>query len=638
MNDPQPSSFLQRLLSSKIALILGAVGIVCIFVVSGWVLFMRDTPKSQLAPIPEGAVYSSNSITIKLKEGYLPATKGQNSQWDSLYEKLQQLGVTGYEKVFESDSPDLQYQYKLFLKEDASIEQIRSEIYKLDAIESAEPEYIIGTQATVNDPYYPSMWHLPKVQIENAWNIQTGSASVTVAVVDTGIDYTHEDFSGRTIIRGKDVSTCDDTIAELTATAGNCSQIKTPDADPMDTNGHGTHVAGTIGARANNNIGVSGINWDVTLIGVKVLGRGGAGGISDIAKGIVDAADRGAKVINMSLGGRGTCSTGSPIQSSVNYAIGKGALVVVAAGNENIDAAQIAPANCPGVLVIGATGPNDERATYSNHGSLVSLSAPGGNRGSQNCSASLCVTSTWVSNSYIPSSGTSMAAPHVSGVAALLLAQNPTFTAEQLKTCLINSADTITTDKPIGGKRLNAYNALNACTEDTTNPSVSASPTETPSAAPTQAVNQTNAYFIRGRAFDDTNKNFKKDANEGTMAGISVALKGSSTQSPILTGSDGSFTFNNLTAGSYQVESSIGNKVVMQYRFSLTNQLPNMFLDVPIVFSSDSNNPPSTPGVKVVSGTPSPTQAPLFSCKEKITDREVNNKTIQVKYLECTPK
>jgi subtilisin family serine protease len=639
MDDTQ-SSPLKQILSSKLILIGAGVVILSIIVISGVFFFLRSEQKAELEPIPEGSVYSPNEITIKLKEEYLPAPSGENPQWDALYTKLQNLGVIGYEKVFESDSSDLQYHYKLLLEDGASIEQIRSEIYRLNEIESAEPDYILSTQATVNDPNYPVMWHLPKIQMENAWNIQTGSSGVSVAVVDTGIDYSHEDFAGRTIIKGKDVSTCDSTLDQLTASGGSCSQPKSPDADPMDTNGHGTHVAGTIGAVSNNSTGIAGINWDVTLIGVKVLGRGGAGGIPDIANGIVDAADRGAKIINMSLGGKGTCSPGSAIRSSVEYAQSKGALLVVAAGNNNGDASQIAPANCPGVMVIGATGPNDERASYSNYGSVVSLAAPGGNRGSQNCSSSTCVTSTWLNNGYVPTVGTSMSTPHVAGVAALLLAQNSGFTADQLKSCLINSADSITTDMPIGGKRLNAYNALNSCSDDNTTSTVTPTTTNSPTStlSPSPIVNQQNSYYIRGIVYDDKNKNGKRDTDEGTLQGVTVKLKGKTTQSSVTTGNDGVYLFNDLEGGQYRVESLIGNTALKEYRFSLTNQLPNIYLSSAIKVPETLNNPSSTPGVNLTSGTPSPTQAPLFSCKEKITSRQVNNKNIQVKYLECTPK
>lgn len=639
MNETQPS-VLQQLLSSRLVVIGIGLLIVGILVVGSYFLFFRSAPKAALEPIPEGAVYSQNSITVKLKKEYAPAPTGQNPNWDSLYTRLQTLGVVGYEKVFETDSEDLQYHYSLQLSENASVAQIREEIYKLDAIESAEPDYILTTQATVNDPYYPDMWHFPKIQMENAWNIQTGSSTVRVAVVDTGIDYAHEDFVGRTIIKGKDVSTCDSTLDQLKAAGGNCSQPKAPDTDPMDTNGHGTHVAGTIGAVANNGIGVAGINHEVTLIGIKVLGRGGAGGIPDIANGIIDAADRGAKIINMSLGGEGSCAPNSAIRSSVEYAQKKGALVVVAAGNNAIDASRIAPANCPGVFVIGATGPNDERSSYSNFGSLVSLSAPGGNKTTSACRAAECVTSTWQNNAYISIVGTSMATPHVAGVAALVLAQNPTFTAEQLRTCLLSSADPISTDRPIGGKRLNAYNALNACSESNTPPSVTTTQTSvTPSVtvSPSASPNSQSEYFIKGKVYDDLNKNGNQDANEGNLSGIVIEIIGPTRQTAT-TGGNGEYSFMNIAPGNYRVVARAGTKVVVENRFVLNNQTPSMQLESPIMFPPETTVPQTTPGVNVVSGTPSPTAAPLFTCREKTTNREVNNRSIQVKYLECTPK
>src|SRR5690606_7206849 len=117
-------------------------------------------------------------------------------------------GVEKYEKVFDSDDPALRYHYRLTLKEGSDVERIREELYKYNEIESSEPDYYFETQTVPNDPYYP-MWHLQKIQMENAWNINKGSTAVTVAVIDTGIDYTHPDFAGVTFVQGKDFVTCD---------------------------------------------------------------------------------------------------------------------------------------------------------------------------------------------------------------------------------------------------------------------------------------------------------------------------------------------------------------------------------------------------------------------------------------------
>lgn len=275
------------------------------------------------------------------------------------------------------------------------------------------------------------------------------------------------------------------------------------DSDARDFYGHGTHVAGTIGALTNNSIGISGINWNVQLLAVKVLNDYGSGHTVDIVAGIYYAADNGAKVINMSLGGDYRCAESQSLQDAISYAVSRGVTVVVAAGNENADANNSSPASCNNVITVAATGPDDERASFSNYGSAVDVAAPGGNARTDDfpdtttnpdCfSASrnyLCrIRSTTPNNTYRLYVGTSMATPHAAGAAALLLAQNPSLTPDQIETALKNSGDSIATDQPIG-KRLNMYTALQLTSSQTPAPtSLTPTSSQAPSLTPTPTLN-----------------------------------------------------------------------------------------------------------------------------------------------------
>jgi hypothetical protein len=220
----------------------------------------------------------------------------------------------------------------------------------------------------------------------------------------------------------------------------------------------------------NNGKGVAGINWNIKMIAIKIMGplsNGKCGSENDttITQGIIYAADNGAKAINMSLGGPGPCP--ADYQQAINYARSKGAAVIVAAGNNSQNASSFAPANCNGVITVGATDQNDNRASFSNYGSVVTLSAPG-----------VDIISTYSQGGqavYANENGTSMAAPHVAGAAGLLLSIKPNLSPDEIKNILVSNADTVSTDLPIG-PRLNLARAINSLAPDNQNPT----PTDQP--------------------------------------------------------------------------------------------------------------------------------------------------------------
>jgi len=306
---------------------------------------------------------------------------------------------------------------------------------------SIEPDLVLRPMAVPNDPYFAQQWHYHEaaggINLPAAWDITTGSNGITVAVIDTGV-VAHADLGGR-LVGGFDF------IGD-TAVSNDGDGRDGNAADPGDygCNGdasswHGTHVAGTIGAASNNGSGVSGIDWNARILPVRVLGRCG-GYTSDIIDGIrwaagiavpgVPANRLPARVENLSLGGEGACS--AALQSAIDDVVARGTVVVVAAGNGNVDAVNTEPANCNGVIAVAATTRSGGRAGYSNYGSRITVSAPGGGAGGGVLSTYNTGPTTPRADAYAWFQGTSMATPHVSGVVSLMLAVNPSLTPAQV--------------------------------------------------------------------------------------------------------------------------------------------------------------------------------------------------------------
>ncbi|MFF5079105.1 S8 family serine peptidase [Actinoplanes sp. NPDC000266] len=313
-------------------------------------------------------------------------------------------------------------------------------------------------EALAEDPYKSQQWDLPKISTSAAQAVTTG-AGVVVAVIDSGVDAGHADLAGQ-VLPGIDY---------ITDTTG-------ASADP---HGHGTHVAGTIAALTGNGAGVASIAPGVKILPIRTLDAKGQGVMSDTASGIVWAADHGADVINMSLGGT---SQVSAVTTAISYARSKGVTVVAAAGNSRAQGSPTSyPAADPGVIGVAATDPADKVASFSNHGGYVDVAAPGVN-----------ILSTYPAKlgGYTSMSGTSMAAPHVAAVAALLKAHNRKVTPDQVQTALESSAVDLGPagkDADFGYGRIDAAGALTKVTGATASPTATATRTATPSPSPTVA-------------------------------------------------------------------------------------------------------------------------------------------------------
>jgi serine protease len=326
-------------------------------------------------------------------------------------------------------------------------------------VEFAEPDRLLKATLTPNDTNYNLQWHYYEaagsIRVPTAWDLSTGRG-ITVAVIDTGYR-PHTDLAAN-IVGGYDFISDtfvsrDGNLRDADArdpgdwsAAGECGA----GSPASDSSWHGTHVSGTVAARTNNGVGVAGVAFNARVLPVRVLGRCG-GYTSDIADGLAWASGapvsgvptnpNPARVANLSLGGGGPC--GTAMQNAINTARARGMVVVVAAGNESQNAQNSSPANCAGVVVVAAVNRSGGRAYYSNFGALVDVAAPGG---AMNVSAGNGVLSTLNTGRTTPGSdtyayyqGTSMATPHVAGVAALMLAVNPALTPAQVETTLRNT-------------------------------------------------------------------------------------------------------------------------------------------------------------------------------------------------------
>jgi len=291
---------------------------------------------------------------------------------------------------------------------------------------------LLAAPSAPNDPNFDKQWALRKVGALCAWDRTTGSAEVIVAIVDSGVDPTHPDLVDRLRTDGYDF--VDD------------------DSDPRDEHGHGTHVAGIVAAVLNNNEGVAGLAPDVTILPVRVMDVRGRGSDRAIARGIRFSADKGAKVINLSLGATLTLNADEPlalVNDAIVYAQQQGALVVVAAGNDAVPLPNAIAVDNPDVLVVAATDERDRKAPFSNSGPWVAVSAPGVNILSTMPTYEVFLTSDRLPpderfrRNYDYMSGTSQATPYVAALAALLFSANPEWSAAEVAETIRSNATNI---------------------------------------------------------------------------------------------------------------------------------------------------------------------------------------------------
>lgn len=378
--------------------------------------------------------------------------------------------------------------------EDLTGEQIAAAYSALPEVEYAEPNYQISldqsetytterrnlssaqadpklnaTDGAPNDPQFTDQWLLNNtgqrdgakqadVRALEAWKLTHGTREVVVAVIDTGVDFTHQDLSGNIWTRPANVPAYTDRELGNFADEHGFNAVDNL-TDPMDDNGHGTHCAGIIGAEGDNGIGIAGVNWQVEIMPLKFLSRTGAGSTKDAIEAINYVIDRKKAGVNVRIisASWGSTQKSQALGDAIKRAGEAGILFVAAAGNSstNNDRRPHYPSNydLPNVVSVAALDRHDKLAGFSNYGArTVHVAAPGRE-----------ILSTWLDNDYLEASGTSMATPVVSGIAALMLSVEPDLTVQQLRERLLNATDKLPQldGKTVSGGRINAARALN---------------------------------------------------------------------------------------------------------------------------------------------------------------------------------
>lgn len=411
-----------------------------------FVIFGQSSPGQKLKSSQHTSrpAFRANEIIVKIRDELPSISRSMSvNTMDTGSRNLnllnQQFGVTNVEPVFRSRTGRLLQQESpltnvllLNLRQDVNEETALRAYASLEEVEYAELNYWYYTFRVPNDAFFSSQYSLYNPSSEGidaigGWDIEQGNDAVIIAIIDTGIDYTHEDLAGK-VVKGYD--------------------FVNEDFDPRDDNGHGTHVAGIAGAVANNGRGIAGVCPGCSLLAVKVITADGAGANSWIANGIANAVNLGARVINLSLGGLDRSQT---IQLAIQQAYQQGVVIVAASGNDG-SGVPLYPAAFSEVIAVGATNQYGSRASFSSYGSHLELAAPG-----------QTIYSTLPGNTYEAWNGTSMACPHVAGLAGLLFSRNPNVTNEQVRQILSATAQDLGDagrDAYFGYGRINVLSAL----------------------------------------------------------------------------------------------------------------------------------------------------------------------------------
>ena len=359
--------------------------------------------------------------------------------------------------------------------DNADADAIVAKYSSLPEVEYAEPNFEISINEAgpldpilPHDPQFNDQWALANsgqrggkqgadISATLAWAKTTGSDEVVVAVLDSGVDYRHEDLATNMWTRPADMAPYHDSeLGTVDDTDGYSAVDGYP--DPMDDNGHGTHCAGIIGAEGENNLGIAGVNWKVKIMPLKFMSSGGFGTTKDAIEAINYVIDRKKAGVNVRIisASWGSTQKSRALEAVIRKAYENDILFVAAAGNATVDNDRRphfpSSYNVPNVLSVAALDRNDQLARFSNYGAKsVAIAAPG-----------VEILSTWLGNKYEEKSGTSMATPVVSGVAALILAENPGMSVDDLRKKLMDSTDPIVAlkGKTVSGGRINAAKAL----------------------------------------------------------------------------------------------------------------------------------------------------------------------------------
>ncbi|MCS6847259.1 MAG: S8 family peptidase [Anaerolineae bacterium] len=395
-----------------------------------------QTTSDSLYPVPV-EVFAPGEVLIGLKPAFAQQAKiaraGAAQFGIATLDRLNaQFGVRSVEPVFSPEftadalaaAHGLDGVYKLTLPPETHLATAIAAYQADPAIEYAEPNRIYYATFTPNDTDLAKQWALHNtgqtggradadIDMPEAWDVQRGSGTVLIAIIDTGVDYTHPDLDASRIRTDID------------------KDFVNKDDDAKDDHGHGTYCAGIAAASTNNARGMAGVCPNCKILPVKVLNSQGSGSAETVAQGIQYAAQAGAQILSMSLGYPSNCGCSKTVAKAINYAYDKGGLLIAASGNDSDKTRISYPASSPRVMSVGASDHNDREASFSNRGPDLNIVAPGVNIFSLDAR----------NGGYVTESGTSAATPHVAGVAGLVWSAHPDWTNDQVWQALYQTAD-----------------------------------------------------------------------------------------------------------------------------------------------------------------------------------------------------
>lgn len=399
--------------------------------------------------------YAPGVVLVKVRTGVvLTARPNRTVQAarPALDAALAEVGARGSQPVFAgAPATGLGRVYRLALAPATTVLSAVAALAANPDLEWVEPDYRARPAVTPNDPLYAGQWGLVQIAAPAAWEMVTGTAQVVIAVVDSGMDTAHSDLVANLWVNPGEVPSNgvdDDNNGYVDDVYG--WNFVSDDNDITDSYGHGTQVAGVLAAVTDNGLGGAGVCWHCRIMPVKVMADSGLSNYSDVAAGVRYAADKGAQVINLSLGGY---AYSNALREAVEYATSQGAVVVGGAGNDSVNT-PFYPAAYERVLAVAGTTRTDTKALSSNYGVWVDLDAP-----------AVEITTTYLGGDWGPASGTSMAAPFVAGVAALIRSRQPGWSAALVRNQLVQTADPLDTLNPayagqLGAGRVNAAQAM----------------------------------------------------------------------------------------------------------------------------------------------------------------------------------
>ena len=387
-------------------------------------------------------------------------------------------GVQTIEKVFDNaENTILDNIYKCYISEDADILEIVQDYKKLPNVIYAEPNGIARPFIIPNDPDFNKQWYLDNtgqyngrsdsdVDAPEAWDIIKGSSDIIIAIVDSGIDYTHPDIADNiwtNVDELSDNDIDDDRNGYVDDIIG--WDFAYDDNDPKDMHGHGTVCAGVAGAVTDNNIGIAGVSWNSKVMSVQISNETWVGTFTDISQGIKYAADNDASIISLSFGWHD--KNDNIVKNACDYAYNKGVLIVAAAGNSNSNL-EHNPAAFENVVAVAGTDNNDSRMEFtvddityaSNYGRWVDIAAPGEHIYTTMPTYNVTMNNKYGDNlNYEFQSGTSLSGPIVAGIAALMLSKNGTLTPDKVKSIMLRYVEPYRSLQYLGTGRINAYKA-----------------------------------------------------------------------------------------------------------------------------------------------------------------------------------